>query len=246
MMIKEKFLFLLLGVILLVTSSCDSTTDSGGDGPDPPPPSEPTPTYNLATSVSPENSGSIDPESGEFEDGTTLSLDAIAETGFAFLRWEGDLSGSENPTNLTMDTDKAVSAVFEDIRSNYAVSLSVSDGLDELILMFGQVSNSEEQSSGAPPTPPAGALNAYFEYNEEKWFEDFRAEVETEVIWELYYQVGEDAEDLILQWEFADGNTEGSLTLISETPEVQVDMLEENSVTLSGASSGVLIIRFER
>ncbi|NBC27481.1 MAG: hypothetical protein GVY08_11505 [Bacteroidetes bacterium] len=48
----------------------------------------------------------------EFE-GQTVSLTALPDAGWAFSRWEGDLTGSENPESLLLDEEKSVTAIFE-------------------------------------------------------------------------------------------------------------------------------------
>jgi hypothetical protein len=45
--------------------------------------------------------------------GTTDTLTATPDTGFQFLQWSGDLTGSDNPAMLVMDYDKDVTATFE-------------------------------------------------------------------------------------------------------------------------------------
>jgi hypothetical protein len=44
--------------------------------------------------------------------GTQVELTAIADTGYSFTSWSGDLSGSTNPVVITMDSDKSVTANF--------------------------------------------------------------------------------------------------------------------------------------
>lgn len=67
----------------------------------------------LTTTVDPADSGSVD-ESGDgtYEENTTATLEAIPADGFAFDKWEGDLTGSDNPDDLLMDANKSVTAVF--------------------------------------------------------------------------------------------------------------------------------------
>lgn len=47
-----------------------------------------------------------------YNEGSTVSLSATGNNGFVFSEWQGDLSGSDNPVTLTMDSDKTVTAVF--------------------------------------------------------------------------------------------------------------------------------------
>jgi uncharacterized repeat protein (TIGR02543 family) len=66
--------------------------------------------YILSTSVT--GSGSVSPESGEYVEGTVVSLTATPATGYVFESWSGDASGTSATTSITMDSDKAVVANF--------------------------------------------------------------------------------------------------------------------------------------
>jgi len=52
------------------------------------------------------------PWSGVFGGGAVVSLEAVPDLGFEFVGWSGDLSGSDNPTTITMSGDKNVTAEF--------------------------------------------------------------------------------------------------------------------------------------
>jgi hypothetical protein len=54
----------------------------------------------------------VDPLVGSFEHGATVMLWAVADPGFAFAGWSGDLAGEENPATLVMDSHKSVVARF--------------------------------------------------------------------------------------------------------------------------------------
>lgn len=70
--------------------------------------------YTITTAVSPADSGSIlfNPDAGSYQEGTVVGLTANPTDNFTFQQWTGDLSGSTNPTSLTMDTAKSVVAEF--------------------------------------------------------------------------------------------------------------------------------------
>ncbi len=68
------------------------------------------PTYTLSTST--DGHGRISPDSGTFSMGDEITITAFPDLGYLFNHWEGDLSGSENPVTMVMDTDKMVTAVF--------------------------------------------------------------------------------------------------------------------------------------
>ncbi len=48
-----------------------------------------------------------------FADNSTISLEALADAPYYFTGWGGDCSGTDEVCNLTLDTDKAVSANFQ-------------------------------------------------------------------------------------------------------------------------------------
>lgn len=50
--------------------------------------------------------------SSSYEYESVVRLTAVPDAGWEFTRWEGDLTGSDNPTTLVMDSDKNVTAVF--------------------------------------------------------------------------------------------------------------------------------------
>jgi len=72
-------------------------------------------TWDLTTTVEPPGAGTVTPDSGTYNDGAVVSLEAAANDGFAFDHWEGDLTGDTNPQDLTMDSDKDVTAVFVEL-----------------------------------------------------------------------------------------------------------------------------------
>jgi hypothetical protein len=70
------------------------------------------PLYALAASASEGGRVSLEPPDGSYPPGTVVTLTATADPGWGFDGWSGDLSGHENPSALTMDADKQVTAVF--------------------------------------------------------------------------------------------------------------------------------------
>jgi 6-phosphogluconolactonase len=68
--------------------------------------------YNLNTTVTPDGSGTIEPWNGIFTEDSTAVVTASANSCYAFDHWSGDLSGSVNPTTITMNATKDVTAYF--------------------------------------------------------------------------------------------------------------------------------------
>jgi hypothetical protein len=78
--------------------------------------------YLLTTGVSPSGSGSIatNPSSsdGYYNSGTSVQVSAVANIGFGFSSWRGDLSGTTNPQTLVMSAPKTVTANFTSTSSS--------------------------------------------------------------------------------------------------------------------------------
>jgi uncharacterized repeat protein (TIGR02543 family) len=74
-----------------------------------------------ALTVNIEGSGSVDvdPDQLVYPAGTVVELMAVAEPGWSFVGWSGDLSGSVNPVSLALDTDTTVTATFTESISLY-------------------------------------------------------------------------------------------------------------------------------
>lgn len=48
----------------------------------------------------------------DYAEGTVVELEAVPEENWVFARWEGDLSGSDNPAEITVDEPKNIVAAF--------------------------------------------------------------------------------------------------------------------------------------
>jgi len=92
------------------------------------------PSYNLTVNVSPGGGGNVTvngttpsgyPDTTTWTCGEEVTVNAVAASGYEFVNWSGDLSGSVNPTNITMTSTKNVTAHFSAITYNLTV---ISDG----------------------------------------------------------------------------------------------------------------------
>jgi uncharacterized repeat protein (TIGR02543 family) len=93
---------------------------------------ESTPVYTISTSVNGE--GEIEPSSGEFEEGETVTLTATPTQHWVFDEWGGDASGTSSSVTITMDADKNILGNF--IRKEYPLSITI-DGegtVDEQVI----------------------------------------------------------------------------------------------------------------
>ncbi|MFN2396800.1 MAG: agmatine deiminase family protein, partial [Bacteroidales bacterium] len=84
---------------------------------------EPKELFELAINIS--GSGKVQvngedyEEPMEVEEGSTLLLDAIPDDGFDFSGWSGDLSGHENPTQITVNDHLSINAHFRRVSGDY-------------------------------------------------------------------------------------------------------------------------------
>ncbi|MFH1242577.1 MAG: Ig-like domain-containing protein, partial [Pseudomonadota bacterium] len=74
----------------------------------------PVSTFTLTVASDPINGGSVTrmPNQSSFDPGDQVTLDSIANPGYAFAFWSGDASGSQKPILITMDRSKYVLGHF--------------------------------------------------------------------------------------------------------------------------------------
>ncbi len=69
-------------------------------------------TYTLTVNITGQGSILKDPDQQEFEHGTTVDLTASPSSGWTFDKWQGDITSTDNPTHLTIDNHKNITATF--------------------------------------------------------------------------------------------------------------------------------------
>ena len=72
-------------------------------------------TYDLSVDEDGQGEVEIDPDEDEYDHSTYVNLEAIPEEGWEFVEWTGDYGGEDEVITITMDEDKEVTAVFEEI-----------------------------------------------------------------------------------------------------------------------------------
>jgi len=86
---------------------------------------------NYTLSLSKTGNGSVKvngalqslPWSGQFSSGGQVQLDAVPDGGWSFSNWSVDLTGSTNPSSITMSGNKSVTANFT--QDQYSLTLAV-------------------------------------------------------------------------------------------------------------------------
>ncbi len=77
-------------------------------------------TYTLT--VNTDGQGSVTPSSDEFEKGSTVTVEATPADGWKFKEWTGDATGTEKSIDVTMDSDKTITAKFTE---EYTLTINV-------------------------------------------------------------------------------------------------------------------------
>jgi hypothetical protein len=92
----------------------------------------------LTINVNPSGSGSVskNPDKTDFSYNETVQLTANAYSGYQFDHWGGDLNGSDNPQNLNINSDKNVTAYF-----NNSTNVEIVSNSTEIVKDFGLEQN---------------------------------------------------------------------------------------------------------
>jgi pectate lyase len=74
--------------------------------------------FTLSISVTGSGTVTRNPNQATYPAGTVVTLSANAAAGFRFVNWSGNLSGSANPTTITMSANRTVVANFAQVTGN--------------------------------------------------------------------------------------------------------------------------------
>ncbi|SKB81720.1 thrombospondin type 3 repeat-containing protein [Maribacter arcticus] len=111
------FFFILISFFVL---SCTSSLDTD--------PVIETKTYTLTLSTTPSEGGTVSPSSGNYEEGTTVSIEGTPNEFYKFNEWTGDEQNTDNPVSISMNSNKSITGVFELLDSD---GDGVTDDIDE-------------------------------------------------------------------------------------------------------------------
>lgn len=92
-------------------------------------------TYKLIVNSEPQHGGAVDYFSHpEYKENAQVELTAKPSTGWIFIEWSGDATGAFNPTLITMDSDKEVTARFERMDYSLIITNEGQGTVEELII----------------------------------------------------------------------------------------------------------------
>jgi len=78
---------------------------------------DPVTTYTLTTSTTGPGTVTLNPAGGTYDEGTVVTVTATPASGSTFTGWSGALSGATNPTTITMNANKSVTAAFAQVQT---------------------------------------------------------------------------------------------------------------------------------
>jgi hypothetical protein len=81
--------------------------------------------YSLTVNVVGNGTVSQNPASTTYVSGTNVTLTATPNVNWTFQGWSGDLTGIQNPANLTMNANKTVTATFVQGGQYYTLTISI-------------------------------------------------------------------------------------------------------------------------
>ena len=79
--------------------------------------------HSLTTEQTGNGSIVISPNNNYFEEGVSVNVEALADNGWVFDKWEIDLTSNTNAETILMDSDKTVRAIF--VQESYTLATNI-------------------------------------------------------------------------------------------------------------------------
>ncbi|MBE3136372.1 MAG: hypothetical protein IMZ43_03125 [Thermoplasmata archaeon] len=99
--------------------------------------------YTLTVTIDGSGSVTKNPNQATYAYGTVVQLTAVADSGWIFSSWTGDLTGSTNPASITMNGNKSVTAHFTQNQYTLTITIdgsgSVTKNPNQATYPYGQV-----------------------------------------------------------------------------------------------------------
>ena len=78
--------------------------------------------------------GTVNQSNKEAKEGETVTLEAVPEEHFVFVRWEGDYTGTENPLTIEVFEDMEIYPIFEKIEYEISINIEGEGSVQEEII----------------------------------------------------------------------------------------------------------------
>ena len=113
---KRSYMFSLI-LSILVCTACNGAAPEATPVP-PTATEEPEVYYTIIVKADPPRGGAVAPTREEVLEGTLIQVQAKAAPGYEFSGWSGDLALSSAEVSLTMDSDKLLTAHFNQLATD--------------------------------------------------------------------------------------------------------------------------------
>jgi uncharacterized repeat protein (TIGR02543 family) len=77
----------------------------------------------VLTVISDHGSVTIDPDQATYQYGDVVTLSATPDPGWEFANWSGDVSGTDNPIQITITDDMTVTATYVEVEYTLTVNI---------------------------------------------------------------------------------------------------------------------------
>jgi len=101
--------------------------------------------YRLTTGTS--EGGSVSPPTGDYPEGTIVTVTATPADGWVFVRWENSTTETTNPITVEMNSNKSRIAIF--VKQTYKITFNANGGT-------GTVPSAQTVNAGSSITLPSG------------------------------------------------------------------------------------------
>ena len=81
--------------------------------------------YTITTNVNDPTMGSVSGNLGTYEDGSSAELTAVANEHYNFVNWTGDVTSTDNPLTITVNSDMNITANFA--KKQYTLTVLAND-----------------------------------------------------------------------------------------------------------------------
>lgn len=88
----------------------------------------PLPRYTINPSVIGEGTMTVSPDQDDYQKGDDITIEATPADGYAFVRWSGNVTGTENPLTFSILRNSTVRAHFEPATTTYVLEIGSAEG----------------------------------------------------------------------------------------------------------------------